>query len=69
VGIKELVLEVYDIANQLADATAIMDVQRFEATNDTLEIKQLITVWNKSQPPRTLMNDPRLRCSCRRMLR
>jgi len=56
-GIKNLVLEVYDVANQLADATAIMDVERFEATNDTLEVKQLITVRNNSQPPRTLMND------------
>jgi len=56
-GIKNLMLEVYDVANQLADATAIMDVERFEATNDTLEVKQLITVRNNSQPPRTLMND------------
>jgi len=56
-GIKNLVLEVYDVAQQLADATAIMDVERFEATNDTLEVKQLITVRNNSQPPRTLMND------------
>jgi len=34
-----------------------MDVQRLEATSDQLEVKQLITVRNDSQPPRTLMND------------
>jgi 5-hydroxyisourate hydrolase-like protein (transthyretin family) len=56
-GIKNLVLEVYDVANQLADANAIMDVERFEATDDTLEVKHLITVRNNSKPPRTLMND------------
>ena len=34
-----------------------MDVQRFEATADTLEVRQLITMRNDSKPPRTLMND------------
>ncbi len=56
-GIRNLVLEVYEVADQLADATAIMDVERLEATNEILEVKQLITVRNNSQPPRTLMND------------
>jgi hypothetical protein len=56
-GIRNLVVEVYDAVDKLADITAIMDVERFETTNDTLEIKQLITVRNNSQPPRTLMND------------
>ena len=56
-GIRNLVVEVYDAVDKLAEITAIMDVERFEATNDTLEIKQLITVRNNSQPPRTLMND------------
>jgi len=56
-GIRNLIVEVYDAVDKLADITAIMDVERFEATNDTLEVKQLITVRNNSQPPRTLMND------------
>jgi hypothetical protein len=34
-----------------------MDVQRFETDDDTLIVRQLITVRNDSQPPRTLMND------------
>jgi hypothetical protein len=34
-----------------------MDVERLEATDETLEIKQLITVRNQSRPARTLMND------------
>ena len=54
---KPVVIRVYDTAPQLDGVKAIMDVQRFEATNDTLEVKQLVTVRNDSRPPRTLMND------------
>jgi len=50
-------LKYFDVAQQLEGVTAIMDVQRFEATSDQLEVKQLITVRNDSRPPRTLMND------------
>jgi len=57
VGVKPIVVEVYEVAQQLEGVSAIMDVQRFEATSDQLEVKQLITVRNNSQPPRTLMND------------
>ena len=56
-GVKPIAIEVYDVARQLEGVSAIMDVQRFEATSDQLEVKQLITVRNDSQPPRTLMND------------
>jgi len=56
-GAKRFTVEVFDVARQLEGVTAIMDVQRFEATGDQLEVKQLITVRNESQPPRTLMND------------
>jgi len=56
-GAKRLTVEVFDVARQLDGVSAIMDVQRFEATGDQLEVKQLITVRNASQPPRTLMND------------
>jgi hypothetical protein len=56
-GVKALALEVYDVADKLDGVTAIMDVERFEATKETLEIKQLITMRNDSGPPRTLMND------------
>src|SRR6266498_989621 len=50
-------LLVYDVAEKVGGISAVMDVQRFEATEDTLEIKQLITMRNASKPPRTLMND------------
>lgn len=50
-------VEVYDVADKLDGVSAVMDVQRFEATSDTLEVKQLITMRNDSKPPRTLMND------------
>jgi hypothetical protein len=56
-GVKVLSVEVYDVADKLDGVTAVMDVERFEATDETLEIKQLITMRNDSQPPRTLMND------------
>ncbi len=50
-------IQVYDVADKLDDVTAVMDVQRFEARSDTLEVKRLITMHNASKPPRTLMND------------
>ena len=50
-------VQVYDVADKLDGVTAIMDVQRFEARSDTLEVKQLVTMHNASKPPRTLMND------------
>lgn len=57
VAVHSVTIKVYDVAEQLDAVTAIMDVQRFEATGDMLEVKQLITVRNASKPPRTLMND------------
>src|SRR4029077_10277609 len=54
---RPIAVEVYNVAQQLEGVSAIMDVQRLEATSDQLEVKQLITVRNDSQPPRTLMND------------
>jgi hypothetical protein len=56
-GLKPTAVEVFDVAQQLEGINAIMDVQRFEATSDQLEVKQLITVRNDSRPPRTLIND------------
>jgi 5-hydroxyisourate hydrolase-like protein (transthyretin family) len=56
-GLKSVAVEVYDVAEKLDGVTAVMDVERFEATDDHLEVKQLITMRNDSRPPRTLMND------------
>ena len=50
-------VQVYEIADKLDGVTALMDVQRFEARSDTVEVKQLVTMHNASKPPRTLMND------------
>jgi hypothetical protein len=52
-----LLINVYDVAQRLDGIHAVMDVQRFEATSDQLEVKQLITMRNESKPPRTLMKD------------
>lgn len=54
---KRLEVRVYDVTEKLGGVSAVMDVQRFEATEETLEIKQLVTMRNDSKPPRTLMND------------
>ncbi len=56
-GTRPVAVAVYDVADRVENVTAVMDVERFEATNDMLEVKQLITVRNDSRPPRTLMND------------
>ncbi len=56
-GAKSVVVRVFDVAEKVEGITAVMDVQRFEATADTLEVRQLITMRNDSKPPRTLMND------------
>jgi hypothetical protein len=50
-------IRVYEVVDKLDGLSAVMDVQRFEARSDTLEVKQLITMHNASKPPRTLMND------------
>jgi hypothetical protein len=53
---KSVAVRVYDAAEKVDGVTAIMDVERFEATGDVLEVKQLVTMRNASKPPRTLMN-------------
>jgi hypothetical protein len=56
-GVKSVDLNVFEVSNKVDGVAAIMDVQRLEATNDTLVVKQLITMRNQSRPPRTLLND------------
>jgi 5-hydroxyisourate hydrolase-like protein (transthyretin family) len=50
-------IEVYDVTAKLEDMSAIMDVERFEAAGDRLEVKELVTMRNDSRPPRTLIKD------------
>jgi hypothetical protein len=54
---KTIRIQVYDVVEKLDGVSAIVDVERLEATNETLEIKQLVTIRNQSRPARTLMND------------
>jgi hypothetical protein len=56
-GLKPVAVAVYDVAEKLDGVTAIMEVERLEATGETLEIKQLVTVRNDSRPPRTLVKE------------
>lgn len=56
-GSRPVAVAVYEVADRVDGVKAVMDVERFEATNETLEVKQLITMRNDSRPPRTLMND------------
>jgi hypothetical protein len=56
-GSARVKVRVYDVAEKVEGISAVMDVQRLEATGDTLEIKQLVTMRNDSKPPRTMMND------------
>lgn len=56
-NLKPLSVKVYDAAVRLDGVSAVMDVTRFEAKSDSLEVKQLITVRNTSKPPRTLIKD------------
>lgn len=56
-GSRPVGVVVYDVADRVDGVNAVMDVERFEATNETLEVKQLITMRNDSRPPRTLMKD------------
>jgi len=55
--LKRVEVRVYDVVNKLDGVTAVMDVQRFEARGDKLEVKELVTMRNASKAPRTLMND------------
>jgi hypothetical protein len=56
-GTSAVSIDVYDVTAKLEDVNAIMDVERFEATHNRLEIKQLITMRNTSRPPRTVLNE------------
>jgi hypothetical protein len=48
---------VYDVTPNPDNLSAVMDVERFEATDDRLEVKQLITMRNASNPRRTVVKD------------
>lgn len=53
----DVTIEVYDVSASVEGISAVMDVERFEAIGDQLEVKQLVTIRNESKPPRTLVKD------------
>lgn len=56
-GVSSVSLRVYDVAQKLDELSVLSQTQRFQAAGDTLQVSEVITVQNASQPPRTLMND------------
>jgi hypothetical protein len=50
-----IAIVVYDVTPNPDGVNTIMDVERLETVGDQLEIKQLVTMRNQSNPPRTLM--------------
>ncbi len=48
---------VYDAARQLDTISATVQVMRFSASKDTLQVSELYAVKNASDPPRTLSGD------------
>ena len=56
-GANSVAVQVFDVAKKLDGITGTLDVQRFQATGDTLQVIEQIAVRNASNPPRTLMKD------------
>jgi hypothetical protein len=56
-GASSVDVRVYDVAQKLDAVTVLVHTQRFQAAGDTLQVSEVITVQNASEPPRTLMND------------
>jgi hypothetical protein len=56
-GTTSLDIEVYDVSKKLAGVSVTADVMRFQAQGNELQGVRLFAVDNKSQPPRTQMND------------
>jgi len=56
-GTPSVNLDVYDVSKKLAGISVTADVMRFQAQGNELQGVRLFAVDNKSQPPRTQMND------------
>jgi hypothetical protein len=56
-GTTSVEVEVNDVAKKVDGISVTADVMRFQAENGQLEITRLFAVDNKSNPPRTQMND------------
>ena len=56
-GSTSVEIEVYDVAKKVEGLSVTADVMRFQAQGDELQGIRLFAVDNKSNPPRTQMND------------
>jgi hypothetical protein len=56
-GAGTIRVRVFEAAPQLDHISVSGDAQRFQADADTLQVSEVITVRNSSDPPRTLIND------------
>ncbi len=50
-------IEVYDVAEKIAELSVTADVLRMQTSGGQLQVIEIIAVHNPSQPPRTQMND------------
>jgi len=56
-GTTSVEVQVYDVAKKVAGISVTADVMRFQAQGSELQCVRLFAVDNKSNPPRTQMND------------
>jgi hypothetical protein len=56
-GTTSVEVQVYDVAKKVAGISVTADVMRFQAQGNELQGLRLFAVDNKSNPPRTQMND------------
>lgn len=56
-GTTSVEVQVYDVSKKVAGITVTADVMRFQAQGNELQGIRLFAVDNKSNPPRTQMND------------
>jgi hypothetical protein len=56
-GSSSVEVQVFDVAKKLNEIGVTADVMRFQAQENHLEVTRLFAVDNKSNPPRTQMND------------
>jgi hypothetical protein len=56
-GSTSVEVQIYDVANKVQGLTVTADVMRFQAQGNELQGVRLFAVNNKSNPPRTQMND------------
>jgi hypothetical protein len=59
-GTTSVQVEVYDVGKKVDDINVVADIMRIQVEQGQLEIMRAFAVENKSQPPRTQMNERNL---------